>query len=200
MTQDDTPSDPGEQLGWRIPIDEDDGTFRRGVIRVLLASVICLCLLLLFGSDQLRGYGLAAVGAGAVLTLAWLYVRRPRRPVEEENVWLSAAGLRWINEHGGEGVLPRESMQAFFLGLDPDAMRGLPALSFVLTSGLESQPIPLTAPATPERVREFLGSVLDFLAMDDAWVVQFCDAAGLPYDRVMLARAALPGGAQVHWT
>ena len=47
---------------------------------------------------------------------------------------------------------------------------------------------------------EFLGSVLDFLAMDDAWVVQFCDAAGLPYDRVMLARAALPGCAQVHWT
>ncbi|WP_296765217.1 DUF3572 domain-containing protein [Sediminimonas sp.] len=46
----------------------------------------------------------------------------------------------------------------------------------------------------------FLGSVLDFLMMDDAWVVAFCDAAGVPYDRPMAARAALPGGEQVHWT
>ncbi len=47
---------------------------------------------------------------------------------------------------------------------------------------------------------EFLGSVLDFLLMDDAWVVRFCDAAGVGYDAPMRARAALPGGAQVHWT
>lgn len=47
---------------------------------------------------------------------------------------------------------------------------------------------------------EFLGSVLDFLLMDDAWVVRFCDGHGLAYDRLMLARAALPGGDQVHWT
>ncbi len=47
---------------------------------------------------------------------------------------------------------------------------------------------------------EFLGSVLDFLMLDDAWVMRFCDAQAIPYDRVMLARAALPGGAQVNWT
>lgn len=47
---------------------------------------------------------------------------------------------------------------------------------------------------------EFLGSVLDFLLMDDAWVIRFCDSRGLAYDRLMMARAALPGGAQVHWT
>lgn len=47
---------------------------------------------------------------------------------------------------------------------------------------------------------EFLGSVLDFVMMDDAWVVSFCDANGLKYDQPMHARAALPGGAQVHWT
>lgn len=46
----------------------------------------------------------------------------------------------------------------------------------------------------------FLGSVLDFLVMDDAWVIAFCDAEGIPYDRLMQARAALPGGQQVHWT
>ena len=46
----------------------------------------------------------------------------------------------------------------------------------------------------------FLGSVLDFVMMEDAWVTAFCDAAGLPYDAPMRARAALPGGGQVHWT
>jgi hypothetical protein len=47
---------------------------------------------------------------------------------------------------------------------------------------------------------EFQASVLDFIMMDDAWVIAFCDAEGIPYDRLMQARAALPGGQQVHWT
>lgn len=47
---------------------------------------------------------------------------------------------------------------------------------------------------------EFQASVLDFLMMDDAWVMAFCDSEAIPYDRMMQARAALPGGAQVHWT
>lgn len=47
---------------------------------------------------------------------------------------------------------------------------------------------------------EFLGSVLDFLMMDDAWIIAFCDAGSVPYEHPMLARAALPGGAQIHWT
>ncbi len=46
----------------------------------------------------------------------------------------------------------------------------------------------------------FLGAVLDFLMMDDAWVISFCDSVRVPYDRIMLARQALPGGAQVNWT
>jgi len=46
----------------------------------------------------------------------------------------------------------------------------------------------------------FLGSVLDFLMMDDAWVVAFCDSVSAAYTDPMHARAALPGGAQTHWT
>lgn len=46
----------------------------------------------------------------------------------------------------------------------------------------------------------FLGSVLDFLTMDDAWVVDFCDNVGLGYEIPMRARQALPGGAQMNWT
>jgi len=47
---------------------------------------------------------------------------------------------------------------------------------------------------------EFLSSVLDFLTMDDAWVMAFCDTHGVAYDAPMRARMSLPGGAQVHWT
>lgn len=46
----------------------------------------------------------------------------------------------------------------------------------------------------------FLGSVLDFLLSDDAWVTAFCDAASLPYGAPMQARMALPGGEQINWT
>lgn len=47
---------------------------------------------------------------------------------------------------------------------------------------------------------DFLISVLDFLAMDDAWLMEFCGASGLPFDAPMQARQMLPGGAQMHWT
>ena len=47
---------------------------------------------------------------------------------------------------------------------------------------------------------DFLGSVLDFLLMDDAWVVAACDANGWKYDQLMMARVMLPGGEQVNWT
>jgi hypothetical protein len=46
----------------------------------------------------------------------------------------------------------------------------------------------------------FLGALLDFLMMDDAWVIEFCDTVSMPYDRLMSARHMLPGGEQVNWT
>ena len=45
-----------------------------------------------------------------------------------------------------------------------------------------------------------LAAVLDFITMDDAWVKEFCDSAGLAYDDPLHARHALPGSEQVHWT
>ena len=47
---------------------------------------------------------------------------------------------------------------------------------------------------------EFLGSVLDFLMLNDDWIVAFCDASDLEYDQPQVARQALPGGAQINWT
>lgn len=47
---------------------------------------------------------------------------------------------------------------------------------------------------------EFLGAVLDFVMMEDAWVMAFCDGSGLAYGVPMEARAVLPGGQAFHWT
>jgi len=47
---------------------------------------------------------------------------------------------------------------------------------------------------------EFLGSVLEFVMMDDNWVIACCDVLGVPYESLMQARQALPGGAQINWT
>ncbi|NBD30589.1 MAG: DUF3572 family protein [Alphaproteobacteria bacterium] len=60
--------------------------------------------------------------------------------------------------------------------------------------------------AAPEDLRRlaqdpaFLVSVLEFITMDDAWVVAFCDANNLKYEDPLRARYALPGAEQVHWT
>lgn len=46
----------------------------------------------------------------------------------------------------------------------------------------------------------FQAAVLEFITMDDAWVIAFCDAHDLKYDQPLLARYALPGAESVHWT
>ncbi|NVO54682.1 DUF3572 domain-containing protein [Rhodobacteraceae bacterium B1Z28] len=48
--------------------------------------------------------------------------------------------------------------------------------------------------------RDFMVSVLDFLVLDDSWVMAFCDANSVPYDLPAQARAVLSGGADTHWT
>ena len=47
---------------------------------------------------------------------------------------------------------------------------------------------------------EFLGSVLDFILMDDSWVLDCAETCQVPPERLMQARHALPGGEQINWT
>ena len=67
--------------------------------------------------------------------------------------------------------------------------------AFMNASGADSDKIRAAA-GQPD----FLGSVLDFVLMDDDWVRSVCDAQGLPYDQLLHARMALPGGDLPHWT
>ncbi len=47
---------------------------------------------------------------------------------------------------------------------------------------------------------DFLSAVLDFMLMDDAWIMAFSSDTGIPPESVIQARAALPGGRQINWT
>lgn len=46
----------------------------------------------------------------------------------------------------------------------------------------------------------FLGAVLDFIMMDDQWLIRFCDSQNLAYESIYPARQVLPGGENVNWT
>ena len=92
------------------------------------------------------------------------------------------------------------------ISADQAEVIGLKALAWLMGND-ELLPVFMGASGICEadlRVRaaepEFLGSLLDFLTMDDAWVIAFCDQAGLTYETPLMARMALPGGNQVHWT
>lgn len=47
---------------------------------------------------------------------------------------------------------------------------------------------------------EFLASVMDFLLMDDTWVVQGAEATGIAAQDFAMIRAGLPGGDMPNWT
>jgi hypothetical protein len=47
---------------------------------------------------------------------------------------------------------------------------------------------------------EFLAAVVDFLMLDDAWVIDCAAALGWPPAEITAIRAALPGGDLPHWT
>jgi hypothetical protein len=46
----------------------------------------------------------------------------------------------------------------------------------------------------------FLAAVLDFIFNRDDWVLAAAEAQSIPPEDLARARAALPGGGQVHWT
>ncbi len=67
--------------------------------------------------------------------------------------------------------------------------------SFLLSTGAYPQDL-----ANLAQTPAFLGEVLDFLMEDDQRVIAFCETGPYPLTSVQGARAALPGGQNIHWT
>lgn len=77
-----------------------------------------------------------------------------------------------------------------WMAADPDTLG-----AFLAAAGIGPDEVRALA-AEPE----FHAAVLDFLTEGDARIHAFSAATGLPPTAPMQARAALPGGGQVHWT
>ena len=66
---------------------------------------------------------------------------------------------------------------------------------FMGSTGVDAETLREGA-GTPEVQR----SVLDFILLDDAWVIGFCDMHEFDYASVHTARQWLAGGEEYHWT
>ena len=83
---------------------------------------------------------------------------------------------------------------------------GLRALGWIAARPDLAERFLVAAGASADEMREraadpeFLGFVLDFLLADEGSLIEFAQEAGIPPDRPLRARAALPGGALPHWT
>ena len=67
--------------------------------------------------------------------------------------------------------------------------------TFQSATGVDQETIRAAAGDT-----DFLAAVLDFVLLSDEWVQGVCEGQSIPYDALLQARAALPGGNLPHWT
>ena len=72
-----------------------------------------------------------------------------------------------------------------------DEIRGV----FLGSTGMSLQEL-----STVAEDPDVLVSILDFVAMDDAWVLEFCEKIDLEPAEYLSARQQLPGGDSHHWT
>lgn len=125
------------------------------MLQVAFAGSICLAAAFVFGAGKLHWPALVAGGClllGAIAYWSWRW-RRSRH--NSDNVWLDDDGLHWFDGSAAAG-LSRRQVEGFRIGLDPDTVRAIPALTLILVGGFESQPVELHAPAAPSTVRDFL--------------------------------------------
>ncbi|MEQ8791371.1 MAG: hypothetical protein RIC55_34230 [Pirellulaceae bacterium] len=145
-----------ERLAWRVPSHVSSLRLSARSLRVLLSGVLALALGIALSTGS-SWWPALAVGTVSISALSIYWYSRSRRAAasQEDNVWLDQHGLHW-SDGVAEGALPRQQIEGFRLGLDPDTVRAIPALTLILVGGFESQPVELHAPATPTDVRAFL--------------------------------------------
>lgn len=144
------------KLSWRIPTSGDPRLLRLGLAQVGLASIVAgLVLAVTLPSEWL------APALGGLIPLAvFMAYRRWKRYQDsmlgDDNVWLDDDGLHWLDDQGRQKSLRRSQVVSYQIAASSETMRPVPALTFLLKGGFESQPIELHPPATPAAVRDRL--------------------------------------------
>lgn len=102
----------------------------------------------------------------------------------------------------GSGRLPANADEAEVLALQAFGwISGQDAIleTFLAASGAAAQQIRERL-SDPGLRGELLVAVLDFLMLEDGWIMDFCAAAGYAPQAAGQARALLPGGQAPEWT
>ena len=119
---------------------------------------------------------------------------------------LPGLGITWMLDDFYEQrdklklVLSRSEQHASIMAQAYGKVTGKPAVlmgmgPFLTTTGARVEDLRAQA-AEPE----FLAQVLDFVLLQDEWVLEFAEAASITPEQVVAARAVLGGGDMRHWT
>jgi hypothetical protein len=144
------------ELRWRISPTGDPLRLRMGLAQVGLATLAAAFVILVSAPAEWRGLALIGLLPLALFVAYRRWLKYQQSLTGDDNVWIDAAGLHWLDQNGREQSFARESAVAFRLGEEPDTLRPVPALTLYLVGGFESQPIELHPPATEAEVRRLL--------------------------------------------
>jgi hypothetical protein len=147
---------PEHVLSWRIPTSGDPRVLRLTLAHIGLASIVAALLLVFAGPRDWLLPGLLGLIPLAIF-MAFLRWRRYQQSMAgDDNVWLDAAGLHWLDHAGREQLFRRDQITGFHIGDSQETLRATAALTVYLSDGFESQPIELHPPATSIAVRDLL--------------------------------------------
>ena len=143
-------------LSWRIPTGGDPRLLRLGLAQVGLSTIVAALILVLAVPRAWLGWAVAGLIPLAILVAYRKWLGYQRSLAGPDNVWIDNAGLRWLDALSQEHSFARDNILGFHIARDQDTLRQVPALTLHLAGGLESQPLELHAPATPELARQWL--------------------------------------------
>jgi hypothetical protein len=143
-------------LRWRIPPEGDPRILRLKLAQTGLATIVCLLVLLVAAPREALGLGLVGLLPVSVGVAFWQWRRYQQSLAGPDNTWLDRAGLHWLDATGREQLLARGEIIGYRVAIEEDTLRSVPALTFYLSGGRESQPLELHEPATPATIGRWL--------------------------------------------
>jgi hypothetical protein len=144
-------------LHWHVP-RERRNSLRFTLIRLACMTVVFASIVYLMTEPEQQLSAVATVFGIALVVAAWQTFRLSTAPALPPNVWLDAAGFHWLTADGREHLIPRDQIVDYWLGIDEETHRALPALTFILRDQFLSQPIEMHPPVNATQLRDWFQS------------------------------------------
>src|SRR5689334_18122051 len=119
---------PESNLSWRVPASGDPRLLRLALAQVGLATIVAALVLLVAAPRQWLVPGLVGLIPLAVFMAFRRWSIYQRSMAGNDNVWIDAAGVHWLDEGGNQRSFARSDVVGFAIGRDEDTLRPVPAL------------------------------------------------------------------------